>query len=68
MKKINLKDIEHKLLKSDKVIVDCDNYIPSNGTSKKVNLKDIHNLLRSRKKLFIHHLMFLLKHIIQQKK
>jgi len=51
MKKINLKDIEHKLLKSDKVIVDCDNYIPSNGTSKKVNLKDIHNLLRSKKEI-----------------
>jgi len=51
MTKINLKDIEHKLLKSDKVIVDYSNYIPSNGTSKKVNLKDIHNLLRSKKEI-----------------
>jgi hypothetical protein len=53
MTKINLKDIQHKIIVSNDATIDNDNYIsiePRIGC-KKVNLKDIHNLLRAKKEV-----------------
>lgn len=53
MTKINLKDIQHKIIVSNDIVVDDDNYIPIEPRigCKKVNLKDIHNLLRAKKEI-----------------
>lgn len=53
MTKINLKDIQHKIVVSNNATIDNDKYIniePRIGCNK-VNLKDIHNLLRAKKEV-----------------
>lgn len=60
MTKINLKDIQHKIIASNDIIVNAAEYInlePRIGC-KKVNLKDIHNLLRTRNTQEIIHKSF----------